>query len=348
MILYLRKKQDINKIEFRYSDLKYSYESFNEKFKTNFIFRPDIITINNFLKIKIFKHSPINKVLLGKNGWLFYAHENEYYNVIDYYRSINPFNVEELEYWKNRLESRYYWLKKQGIEYLFIVAPNKSTIYNNFLPDHINKTKQKNRFDQLIYYLNNNESPVKILDLRKELFEKKKLSKLYRLTDSHWSHYGAFYAYKSIMRYLRTKNINSFKTNIQNYNIEKKLNYFGGDLAQLLSLGNEYRETITILKFKESKNILNMKLKNFKKPFVEVSVKESKKGDIGSAIFVHDSIGYRLIPFLTQHFKRIIYIRDWNLNFYKNLIKKEKPVIVIEEMAERFFMHNRLAPTYEN
>ncbi len=141
------------------------------------------------------------------------------------------------------------------------------------------------------------------------------------------------------MENLNNKKIKSFSTNLNYYNLEIKKKYLGGDLAKMLSLRNKYREDLILLKPKENIEIINNKLKNFKRPFVETTVKESKKGNIKNAIFVHDSFGYTLIPFLSQHFKRIIFIRDWNLEFYTELINKEKPVIVIEEMAERFFMN---------
>jgi len=327
------------KNDFRLSDLEYTLKNNIDEFNNNFFLRNKIISINNSMKIKFFNNSPINKVLLGKKGWLFYAVENEICNIIDYFRAVKPFDINQLRAWKERLESRYYWLKKRGIEYLFIIVPNKSTIYPEFLPNNIKMSNNKNRFDQLINYLYKMKSPVKILDMRKEFFKKKVQYKLYRLTDSHWSNYGAFFAYRMIMENLNNKKIKSFSTNLNYYNLEIKKKYLGGDLAKMLSLRNKYREDLILLKPKENIEIINNKLKNFKRPFVETTVKESKKGNIKNAIFVHDSFGYTLIPFLSQHFKRIIFIRDWNLEFYTELINKEKPVIVIEEMAERFFMN---------
>ena len=53
---------------------------------------------------------------------------------------------------------------------------------------------------------------------------------------------------------------------------------------------------------------------------------------------VHDSFYSRLRPFLSEQFSRVLYIWDWNMNFYPEIIEREKPKLVIDEMVERFLM----------
>jgi len=328
---------------FRMSDISGSYNRFYKFYRKNFFYRYSIVHLNNLTKVKVFGVSPVDEVILGKDPWMFYSKENDNnIDAIDYYRGVTLFTTDDLRAWKKKIEFRYYWLKKRGIRYVFMVVPNKSTIYSEFLPEFVRKSNNKSRLDQLINYLKNTNSPVKILDLRKRFLKEKLKFKIYKITDSHWSDIGAFFGYKVLMDRLKEYNINSFSVSLKDYSVEVKKMYLGGDLAKILLLQNECREDKTFLTPK-SKNILideNLKINN--SPFIDVSVKESKIGNIGTAIFIHDSFGYYFKKFLAQHFKRIIFIRDWDLNFYKDLMKKEKPVILIEEMAERFLMSKKL------
>jgi len=338
----------IEEVKFRVSDLQGTYKKFSDYFSKSFYNRNLQIKTFNTIKINLFGISPIDKVIIGKNKWLFYAKENENTDVIEYFRAIKPFAKEELEYWKEKLEERYYWLKKRGIIYIFIIIPNKSSIYPEFLPDYIHKAKGKNRLDQLIDYLKKKKSPVKILDIRDELFKQKTKYKVYQKTDSHWSDYGAFFGYKEIMRTIESRyGIKTRTLNLSDCKVGYKKNYMGGDLAKLLLMQDKLREDRTFIVKKIKTEIIDKKLKGFKMPFVDISVKENKKGKLGTLIFVHDSFGYKLKPFLPQHFKRIIFLRDWELHFYNDLIEKDKPIIVIEEMAERFLMSKVLKNPYD-
>jgi len=334
-------KSKKNVIKFKLYDLKDTYNQFMDVYKLNFFYRTKLIRYNNLVKTKIFRTSPIDKVVFGKKKWLFYAKEDKKTNVIDYYRATKPFTIEDLKYWKKLLEERYYWLRKKNIAYIFLLVPNKSTVYPKFLPLNIRKTKNKNRLEQLIDYLKVTKSPVKILDLRDEFSKKKKEYKMYGRTDSHWSYYGAFFGYKMIMKSLRKNGISSFTVSLESYKFIKKKNALGGDLSRLLSLQKYFREDRIMLMPKIKRKIFDRRLKYYNKPFVKIRVKEAQSGDIGTTIFIHDSFGNHLKRFLPQHFKRIVFIRDWGLNFYTKIIKKENPVVVIDEMAERFLMSKK-------
>ena len=100
---------------------------------------PDWVHLNNLLTYKIFHTSASAKVVIGKEGWLFLGNINQYFDEIDYYRNLKPFTIRELRSWQILLEQRRNWLRRRGIRYLFAVAPNKSTIYPEFMPDAVKK-----------------------------------------------------------------------------------------------------------------------------------------------------------------------------------------------------------------
>ena len=52
-----------------------------------------------------------------------------------------------------------------------------------------------------------------------------------------------------------------------------------------------------------------------------------------------DSMGLRIMPFLSENFKRVHFIwRYFDCDVMEELFKKEHPDIVIEEVLERFFI----------
>ena len=86
----------------------------------------------------------------------------------------NLFTKEELNDFARSLTKIDDWLKNRGIEYLYIIAPNKHTIYFEHLPDYIKKINDKSAMDQLMSI--QKHTNVNVLDLRDCLFDEKKAS----------------------------------------------------------------------------------------------------------------------------------------------------------------------------
>jgi hypothetical protein len=53
----------------------------------------------------------------------------------------------------------------------------------------------------------------------------------------------------------------------------------------------------------------------------------------------HDSFGVSLQPFLAESFSRTVFASgptNWRRNFDPALVERERPAVVIQEIAERF------------
>jgi alginate O-acetyltransferase complex protein AlgJ len=332
----VEKRKMAAKPEFRWEKMFQYLKEFTPYYNDYFTFRSDLIFLNNLLKVKLFKVSPTPSVLIGKSGWLFYDNPAAQPGTVEYYRSLTPFSAKELEQWKNFLEQRHQWLAARGIHYLFIIVPNKNTIYAEFMPDHIRQVNKKSRMDQLVEYLEKH-SAVPCLDTRKALKDAKAQYPVYSKTDSHWNDYGAYIAHREIINYISRYFKGAEPLPLSRFNI-KSVNHMGGDLAIMLSLHEE------ILR----ENIIQMK------PSPPFTFRESHRGNISryvkqlqthcptaplpNILMVHDSFYHLLRPFLSEKFSKVLYIWDWDLNFYPGIIDREKFKLVIDEMAERFLM----------
>jgi hypothetical protein len=325
-------------------DLKY-FDEFPAKFESYyndfFGFRESLISWNNQVMVTAFGTAPSWLVILGKYPWLFYGGDEGYY--------LSPlFKLEELEQLKAVLEQRRDWLASQGIQYIFLVAPNKQSIYSEYLPDSIRYSSTKSRLDQLMDYLKQN-SNVEVIDLRED-FHKAKLShQLYEKTDTHWNELGAFYAYRAVMERVSRKFPSAKPLSLSDFKLTAT-NQLGGDLARMLKLQPIYREDVLKLEPKVLRRASKLAwLEGYPTAPQQVTligsnspsfmrfqprVAEIQDARLPSAVVFGDSFADKgLIHFLTEHFRRTVFAGQHV--FDVELIQKERPDVVIQEIVER-------------
>jgi alginate O-acetyltransferase complex protein AlgJ len=307
----------------------HKFESF---YNDHFGFRELAVRYYRWLKFKLLWISPHLDVILGNDGWLFYRGER----IIEDYRGLKVYSTEELEAWKISLEKKRELLKKQGVIYLVVIAPEKSTIYPEFIPERFNKVGSSLRV-QLVDYLRKH-SDLDILDLRESLIGAKKKFPVYLRTDTHWNNMGAFIAYQAILTKLNhlSSGVNSNDIDLSRFKISYRTN-FAGDLAYVIGAQEfSYEEYIDLS--------ANFPLCSKK---IEVDSQLVRDGIIPLAwvcperelrlVMFRDSFATMLIPFISEHFQRSVYILNEirDQDFLKKTIEIENPDIVIEEVAER-------------
>src|SRR5262245_47805003 len=166
-------------------------------FDVNFGLRPELIRTISRFKLSLF-HVPANRmVILGEDGWLYFAGEQE----DDCCRQARPFTQGELAGWRSMLEKRRDWLAERGIPYVVVIAPDKHTVQGEHVPAWIRPTGDASRLTQLVDYLHRT-STVSIVDVRSALLHAKQDGDVYFKLDCHWNEQGAFIAYRETMAVL--------------------------------------------------------------------------------------------------------------------------------------------------
>src|SRR5271154_2566924 len=66
-------------------------------------------------------------VMMGKDGWLFF--DEKQMHLVEHYQGTLQFSPQELANIQKEQEYRRDWLAQRGIEYVFVVAPDKQSIY---------------------------------------------------------------------------------------------------------------------------------------------------------------------------------------------------------------------------
>ena len=140
------------------------------------------------------------KVVIGSDGWLFYAGEK----IIEQHTGEDVFTPAELERWVKVMTANRDWLARRGIAFIITIAPDKSTIYPEKLPTYPRPPGRTTRADQLVARLRTTD--LVLVDPREALLEaKRSFPKLYFEGDSHWTQRGAFIAYSQLMEAVRAK-----------------------------------------------------------------------------------------------------------------------------------------------
>ena len=330
---------DTNKLE---SLPKLFEEFYNDKFSL----QDFLVTTNSYFKIKILKVSPNpDKVTVGKKGWLFWG------QYTDNFRGINLFTNDELIKLKKIIDDRGSCYKSLGIKFYFAIAPDKPSIYPEYMPSWMQKVTPFTLYDQVVT-LFKNDSLVNVIDLRKPLIEAKKFNTLlYFRIDHHWNDVGAFYAYLSIINRIRKDFplINPLK--YDDFNLDTSEKITGGSEAEMLNIQKWYHDYFCKLYKKIPTKSQNGVKCNYPMPdwfpykndYEVVRVFDNES--LPYAFVIRDSFSDYLIQYFQENFRKTKLLYDcWEYKANFDIIKKEKPDIVIlipiESNIKSILQHN--------
>ena len=303
-------------------------------FNDRFGFRKRLVRLHSKWKRDLFKDSSLADVIVGRDGWLFYGGGR----MIDNHRGTSLFSTNDLRAWQELLEARRDWLARRGIRYLFVVAPNKESIYPEQLPEWLATPGSTRKLDQFIAHMRAH-STVEVLDLRPALLEAKRAGRVYLLTDSHWNALGTFAGYQAVVRAISRQwpgleplPLEAFGQSIEDTD--------GGDLADMLGQERTLKE----------RGVIRL---DPKPPLQPLEVLDDTALDPGSVtrerrlrfteqpgqrhrvMLFRDSFASAWQKLLGRNFSRVLYV--WQQHWSVPLVERERPDMVVDEMLERYF-----------
>ncbi len=279
--------------------------------------------------------SPEMELMVGRDGWLYYTGDDS----ISFAEGTRMFSQGDLGLWLVALRQRHDWLARRGIRYLVVFAPGSPTVYPEHLPGWIRPSTHGTRLDQLVGALRLCPE-ISVLDLRPNLLGAKRLARLYTPTDTHWNAFGAFVGYDAIMNALtrwfpqaRPASFAAFNTTWQETH--------GGDIAEMADIHGLVTEKIPVvvprLGFRAA-TLSPSQYGTLRKwdPLKGPVVTESPGAPIPRAVILRDSYFNALIPLLSEHIGRAVYL--WITDFDASVVERERPDLVIQEYTERLLM----------
>jgi alginate O-acetyltransferase complex protein AlgJ len=306
---------------------------FEDYYNDHFGFREVLIKRYHREMRKRFGQSGVPDVIVGKEGWYFYT------PVLDDFRGLRPLTEQKLISWKEDVVRKRDWLAKQGIHYLFVFAPDKQTIYPEYLPDYFQKAKGTTPIEQFTEYLKQ-DPDVEILDLRPGLLSAKSEGRLYLKTDTHWNSYGAFVGYKKMIHKI-SQWFPKEQFKLDFYFQDTTVGRPAGDLAKMLGLHETIKEIHPLLKERHlcaQRLELNLEIENFRKmKESEPFMKGCRDANLRALVFM-DSFFGQIEPFFSENFQKVVYLwQPYDQETVERVIDYLHPHLVIEERVERFW-----------
>lgn len=273
--------------------------------------------------------SPSPTVIKGRDGWLYYADDS----ALDDYISATPLSQEELDAWRDSIVHTRDALRAKGIAYVFTIAPDKHVIYPEHMPESIHPLGREYRLQQLTEYLQRT-TDVAVVDLRRALLDAKQRDQVYFRTDTHWNEAGAYAAYRELMRAAESQMPALTAAPGQPISTEL-VEQPGGDIADMLGVRDDVHETVPRVQPAGGSPIrvdepADLSAAGFEVPRVVTSTTDSKAPRL---LMIRDSFGSALIPFLSRHFSRAVYL--WQPNLDMDDVQRERPTLVIQEIVGR-------------
>ena len=175
---------------------------FQTYYQDNFGLRKLLLPVAYNIKVAL-GIDPKNFVLVGKSGWQFLSARS----MVEHFRGAMPLDSLELQ----KLSADFDQLSKQfeaiGINFVHFVAPEKQSIYPEYLPARI-KQVGPSRLDQFRSISTDSNS---FIDVKPVLLKAKDANvDLYYKKNFHWNCWAAFLAYREVIE----KGINTPSVNV--------------------------------------------------------------------------------------------------------------------------------------
>jgi hypothetical protein len=267
-----------------------------------------------------------SEVVVGRDGFLFNRWNRAFEQICDGVL-LEP---HDLRFWVNTIEFRHAWAAMHGIPYFVQIVPERHAVYGDHLPPgiHVAADRPVNQLHRALDRRVADHFTYPIAALRVGRLQ----AHTFFHTDIHPSRYGMYLCYRDLARLVGAPLIRDVVREDELVRAPRKRRIVGDLGVRLPDEPTEEIEDITISRpFAVRRAFTN-------KSFLEgqVMVFENDDRSLPRLVIFRDSNATHVIdPFLTVHFSRIVSVGGWGF-FFPELIRAEKPDVVVSMFAERF------------
>lgn len=145
-----------------------------------FFLRQELISLDRWLTANVLRTSGESGVILGSQDWLYYT------DTLNDYTGVETMTERELFSAAKNLSLMAEYCREQGSAFVFVIAPNKNSLYDEYMPDYGAKATETDA-DRLMARLES--LGVDTVDLFAAFDAEDEI--LYFAHDSHWNSKGA-------------------------------------------------------------------------------------------------------------------------------------------------------------
>src|SRR5262245_102552 len=294
---------------------------FEQFFNDRLAFREPLLELYARIKVDRFGVSSSDKVILGRDGWLF-ADEAKFAS------RGNRSADDQVRLWTRALRQRGDWCAARGIEYIVLPTPEKHTIYPEFLPAAHRHTRPPTPAERLTASLP--AEGVRIVDVYGPLWQAKMGRLVYFRDDTHWNHAGGYVAYLAVAEALGEKPLG-----IDDFHVGPAQH--PGDLRLMLHQPGEHVERFTAMSLRKPRTqtaIDSVAVDPVLHGAANVPMEIWTGGSGRRVLVLHDSFGpILLIPALAEHCETLVAVSTYSL--LPAVVERFRPDVVIQQVVER-------------
>ena len=275
-----------------------------------FGFRQELITLRAKLTAAVFRESATDSVILGRDGWLFYQ------ETLADYQGTAPLSDRSIWAAARTLALLQEQAAERGAEFLFVMAPNKNTLYPQYMPARYTAADTPSNWERLQMQLDIQN--VGYVDLIPVLAAEPE--PVYYRTDSHWTPYGSALAHDAILAALGVDADLAAEPFVEGEHL--------GDLQEMLYPADTAPEASPELARPRTFTHLG----SFRSP-EDLTIRTESDGALGSLLMFRDSFGNTLYADMAESFSRACFSRAMPVRL--DLLESESADTLVLELVER-------------
>ena len=298
-------KTDDGKINFQY------FDEFETYFSEHFAFRQTLVTLDGYFKSKVLGTSSNSDVIVGKDDWLYYG------ETVNDFLNIGTLSDRGINNIKNNLEIINDYCNQNNAKFIFTIAPNKNSIYPEYMPSNYSPTENKGNYEKLSESFDDN---FPYCGMKEIILNTNSNIPLYHKKDTHWNNLRAYAGHARIMEMFGKELCPSGNWTIRN---DRK-----GDLAEMIYPTSKADDTQIYSDY----DFRYQYLGRFNS-FDDISIKTFCEGKSGNLLMFRDSFGEAILPFIAECFGTAEFSRA--VPYRLDNIGNENVDNVILEIVER-------------
>lgn len=282
----------------------------------HFGLRNEMVTAYGTLTREMLHTSANADVICGKEDWLFYG------ETLSDTIGVATLSDTEIRHITQTLSMLQIYAESKGAKLIFTSAPNKASIYPQYLPDRYLSRDTANNRELLYAALQAADVPFCDLHTVLQTQAENDPAQLYHKLDSHWNGYGAMTAFSAL-----TEQIGHSDGGLPTMGCSA-VRDFDGDLWGMLFPGMENPDWNFVYDIPQSYTYLG-RYRGVDDLTIQTTCAEGE----GTLLMFRDSFGRALIPLFSQVYQNATYTRDSRVPI--DLLETTQTDTVIYELVER-------------
>jgi alginate O-acetyltransferase complex protein AlgJ len=265
-------------------------------------------------------------VVRGRDGWLFYGAEESQYVTGAWKPSQS-----ELAHIAGVYASRARWCRAHGVAYVFLIAPNKSTIVPGDAPSWY-QPAAPTPLDRLLPMLR--DAGVTAIDVRAHLRDAAQRGDVYSHGDTHWNDAGAYIAYRALVARLDGAGVRDAVAPAGTRVVSKR-----GDLLNFSGVGSRILDRVVVLDFPKRAHTIAVPALAGEASAQGFSLQATAvDAPLPVAVIFGDSFSNAIVPFLAEDFRLTVGLQEGTAatrQFDPAIVLAAHANVVVQELAER-------------